>query len=93
MSIMTNYQRPTSPPLPPAYAPPPGVRDSSTACTVLTVVVAILALPAIGLCVGVALGMVWGAPGAVVLLAVLVVSPAIVALMVPEIYKWLRRTL
>ena len=87
---MTDFRPP--PHYPPPRIPPP-VRDTSVAAVVLTVVVALLLLPITMLGVAVGLGMVWGAPVLVVLVATFVGSPVIVALMIPEIYRWLRRTL
>lgn len=79
------------PPPPPHYPPP--VRDTSAAAVVLTVVVALPLLPIMMLGVAVGLGVVWGAPVLAVLVATFAGAPVIVALMIPEIYRWLRRTL
>ena len=92
MAGMTEFRPPPPPHYPQPCAPSP-VRDTSVAAVVLTVVVALLLLPIMMLGVAVGLGMVWGAPALVVLVATFAGAPVIVALMVPEIYRWLRRTL
>ena len=90
---MTDFRPPPPRPhYPPPHIPQP-VRDTSGAAVVLTVVAALLLLPIMMLGVAVGLGVVWGAPVLVVLVATFVGAPVIVALMIPEIYRWLRRTL
>lgn len=89
---MTDLRPPPPPHCPPPRVPSP-VRDTSVAAVVLTVVVALLLLPIMMLGVAVGLGVVWGAPALVVLVATFAGAPVIVALMIPEIYRWLRRTL
>ena len=89
---MTEFRPHPPPHYPPPCAPSP-VRDTSVAAVVLTVVVALLLLPIMMLGVAVGLGVVWGAPVLVVLVAAFVGAPVIVALMIPEIYRWLRRAL